>query len=290
MAGIFEATNPAQPLNSAQSSRMRALWLPREHGAWGMLLIPLATGAAVAASRDGGFIALSLFTIAALSLFWLRTPVESLLGTSGMRVRDAKERRVALTATGILSLISLCVLTILFCGFQCPGLLMIGAGAALAFAVQSLLKKRGRHYRALAQVIGSIGLTSTAASAYCVVSGRVDSTALALWVANWLFAAEQIEFVQLRIQGARRSDARARFQRGKRYLITVSAIVIVLVLVSIGTLIPALATIAFVPAIARSGLWFCSKQGSLDVHKLGWWELGNSAVVALVLIVVFRLG
>jgi len=144
MTGMFAATNPVQPLNSAQSLRTRALWLPREHGAWGMLLMPLVTGAAVAASRDGNFLALSLFTIAGLSLFWLRTPVESLLGTGAMRVRDAVERRVALIAVGILSLISLAVLTILFWGFQRPGLLVIGSGAALAFAVQSVLKKRGR--------------------------------------------------------------------------------------------------------------------------------------------------
>jgi len=139
-------------------------------------------------------------------------------------------------------------------------------------------------------VIGSIGLTSTAASAYCVVSGRVDSTALALWTANWLFAAEQIEFVQLRIQGARMSDARARFQRAKPYLVAVSAIVVALVLPSIGGLIPGVAILAIAPAILRSGVWFCSQVKPINVHRLGWSELANAAVSALFLVVIFRLG
>ena len=62
---------------ATHSGRRRALVIPREHGAWGMLLVPLATGAVAALhfSVNGG--ALALFIVAAMSLFWLRTPVES---------------------------------------------------------------------------------------------------------------------------------------------------------------------------------------------------------------------
>ena len=76
----------------------KALVIPREHGAWGMLLVPLATGA-VAALRsniNGG--ALALFILAAMSLFWLRTPVESWLGTSAIKAQT--ERRARLRAEG----------------------------------------------------------------------------------------------------------------------------------------------------------------------------------------------
>jgi len=51
--------------------------VPREHGAWGMLLVPLATGAVVAAKSAINGSALALFIMAAMSLFWLRTPLES---------------------------------------------------------------------------------------------------------------------------------------------------------------------------------------------------------------------
>ena len=70
--------------------------IPREHGAWGMLLVPLATGAVVALRTgiNGG--ALTLFIVAAMSLFWLRTPVESWLGTSAIKAQTEQERAFVL--------------------------------------------------------------------------------------------------------------------------------------------------------------------------------------------------
>ena len=44
--------------------RRRALILPREHGAWGILLIPLATGAAVGVSAGGRLLPLVPLTAA----------------------------------------------------------------------------------------------------------------------------------------------------------------------------------------------------------------------------------
>ena len=58
-----------------------------------------------------------------------------------------------------------------------------------------------------AQIIGAIGLTSTAAGAYYVASGTLDRTAVLLWIANWLFAADQIHFVQTRIRGQQLTSA-----------------------------------------------------------------------------------
>jgi len=290
MAHMTATLHSGPSLNSAQSARTRALWLPREHGAWGMLLMPLATGAAVGVGRAANYVALLVFTIAALSLFWLRTPVEALVGTSVIRVRDAKERRVALTTIAIILAIAFVALTALFRGFRNFGLLAIGSAAALAFGLQSVLKKRGRSYRAISQVIGSIGLTSTAASAYYVVTGRFDSIALTLWVVNWLFAGEQIEFVQMRIRGARLENVHDRLSHGTSYLATVSAIGITIILLSLTGILPSLTIFAFVPAEVRSLIWFTSKSSSLDVHQLGSLELANAFVFAFVLIVIFRVG
>ncbi len=87
--------------------------IPREHGAWGMLLVPLATGA-VAALRsgvNGG--ALALFILASMSLFWLRTPVESWLGTSAIKAQTKDERAFVLkviAAIGMLAVVSIAAL------------------------------------------------------------------------------------------------------------------------------------------------------------------------------------
>ena len=60
-------------LSSAPISepRLRTLVVPREHGAWGMLLVPLATGAAAGLMRGGQALPLAIFTTAAMAVFWL---------------------------------------------------------------------------------------------------------------------------------------------------------------------------------------------------------------------------
>src|SRR5690348_13716094 len=82
---------------SPQKSRMRALTFPREHGAWGILLVPLMVGASVGAALGGHLLPLLPFTIATLALFCLRTPVESLLGTTPMKAQTSEERRKVLS-------------------------------------------------------------------------------------------------------------------------------------------------------------------------------------------------
>ena len=187
---------------TAQQARRRTILIPREHGAWGMLLVPLATGAIVA-SRPGFHAApLVLFVVATLALFWLRTPLEAWLGLSPIKAQNKEERASVLRLIVLLSVIALASLGMLFTTGYARGLVRIGIVAALAFGVQEFVKKLGRSGRMPAQIIGAIGLTSTAAGAYYVASGRLDTGAVALWIANWLFAAGQIHFVQTRISSS----------------------------------------------------------------------------------------
>ena len=84
--------------------------IPREHGAWGMLLVPLAAGA-VAASKSGmNAAALTLFVVATLSLFWLRTPFEAWLGTSAIKATTAAERRAVVRGMLLISGIAMAAL------------------------------------------------------------------------------------------------------------------------------------------------------------------------------------
>ena len=114
--------------------------VPREHGAWGMLLVPLATGAVAASHIGVSATALTLFVVAAMSMFWLRTPLESWLGTSPIKARTEHERSVVLwTIIGIGMLAVSSIAALLWTG--CRGLIIVGAISALAFAVQAGVKK-----------------------------------------------------------------------------------------------------------------------------------------------------
>src|ERR1019366_6220239 len=155
-----------------RNSRLKAMIVPREHGAWGMLLVPLVTGAVVSTRAGVNFVALALFLAAALSLFWLRTPVEAWLGTSAIKAQSPSERSaVARASLGLAAVTAVAVAALFISGYS-RGLLTIGAVAAVAFAAQAAVKKMGRRGRMPAQIVGAIGLTSTAAGASYVSTGK----------------------------------------------------------------------------------------------------------------------
>lgn len=257
--------------------------IPREHGAWGMLLVPLATGAVVAVGSSANWGSLALFLVAALSLFWLRTPVEAWLGTSAIKAQTPQERSTVLRVSTAIAVVSAtAVATLFFTGYS-RGLLILGVVAALAFAVQAAAKKLGRRGRMPAQVIGAVGLTSTAAGAYYVATGRLDHIAIALWVANWLFAGDQVHFVQVRIHSSRAASVNERMRQGYAFFagqIVLLGLVIALCRVHF---FPEAAVLAYIPALLRGSLWFVRGRQPLNVHKLGFSELAQALIFAVLL-------
>ncbi len=271
------------------SSRLRALVIPREHGAWGMLLVPLVTGAVVACRWQVNGAALSWFTVAALSAFWLRTPLESYLGTSAIKAQPGRERRLTLQFTialGILASVS--VAALLWNGHN-RGLWAIAAIAALAFAVQALVKTMGRKARMPAQVIGAIALTSTAPAAYYVATGRFDEIAAGLWLANLLFAGDQIHFVQLSIRASRAANLGQKLNRGFSFFFGQFVMMGAIVAACRVNLFPAAIWLAFVPVLLRGTFWFVRGRRPLDVHKLGFSELAQSLIFGALMCVAFLL-
>jgi len=83
-------TENSEAVSAAQRARRRALIVPREHGAWGLMLVPLCTGVAAGFASAHRAWPLLVFTMATLSLFWLRTPLESLIGTGSLTTQYIK--------------------------------------------------------------------------------------------------------------------------------------------------------------------------------------------------------
>ncbi len=261
--------------------------VPREHGAWGMLLVPLATGAVVASRIGVHAEPLVLFVVATLALFWLRTPAEAWLGLSPIKTQTKEERASVLRLIVLLCIVALASLGILFATGYGRGLVIIGIVAAVALGVQEIVKKLGRPGRMPAQIIGAIGLTSTAAGAYYVASGTLDRTAVLLWIANWLFAADQIHFVQTRIRGSKLTSSSAKFARGKWFVFAQIGLIVVLAAAGVYRLMPLWTLVAFVPAFVRGGAWFVRPTQPLDVHKLGFSELAQAIVFGALLVTAF---
>ena len=257
--------------------------VPREHGAWGLLLVPLFTGAAVGIAAAHRIWPVVLFTLAALALFWLRTPAESLLGTTPLKVQTASERKLVFMATLALAAVSAgCLAGLLWHGRN-RGLLLLGGVAALAFVFQAVLKKISRKARTASQLVGTFGLTCTAPAAYYVASGRLDAHAVVLWAANWIFAGDQIHFVQLRIHAAHTATFREKWALGRGFFLIQITLMPILAMAWRWHFIPVLVILAFVPVLLRGISWFFRGPQSLLIRRLGWSEMKQGILFGILL-------
>jgi hypothetical protein len=274
-------------MEKSRRERHRVLILPREHGAWGLLLVPMVTGAGVAGRDSRNFFPFVLLLTAALALFWLRTPLESLLGISAIRAETGEERRDVAFVVAYLGAIAVLSLSMLLWAGHNPLLWLIGAAAGLAFIGQALLKKIGRRFRMLSEIVGTIGLTSSAASAYYVITGRFGTIAWVLWVANLIFAGNQIHYVQIRIHAARLTGIRAKLSRGWTFAAGQLAMAGVLSGACLLGFMPWVALIAFAPLLGRGWYYFVQKPAPLLVRRLGWGELAQAVVFCVLFIPTF---
>ena len=280
-------TEAATDRHPAQRVRAHALVIPREHGAWGLLLIPLLTGAATGIATTHRVWPLILFTVTVLALFWLRTPFESLLGSSPMSAHTPVERKSAAIACLSLAAVAISCLAALMWNGEKLGLLWFGGIVALIFGTQVVLRRLGRSLRMAAELVGALGLTCTAPAAYYVATGQLGLRAWGLWAANWIFAGNQIHFVHLRIQAARAIGFAEKLAQGRLFFVNQVLMVPVLLVAGLAHLLPLLAPVAFVPVLIRGLYWFLCKPGPLQIKSLGWSEMRQGVLFGILLATFF---
>jgi hypothetical protein len=147
----------------------------------------------------------------------------------------------------------------------------------------------GRENRAASQLIGSLGLTSTAACAFYVVTGRLSSNAFLFWGLNWLFAANQILYVQLRIGASRAANRMEKFRLGRAYLVGELLTALLFLGAWLRGILPAALILAFLPVAFRGTVWFFQKPAPLRIHQLGLSELAHAILFGVLLIAALYL-
>jgi hypothetical protein len=206
-----------------------------------------------------------------------------------MRARKPAELRLVRRTVLELALVAGAALMWTFWGGTERDLWWIGIAAAFAFAAQALVKKRWRGARVAAQMIGAAALTLAAPAAYYTSTANLNRIAWSLWAANFLFAANQIHFVQLRIHAARPMSRREKLSAGREFLAAQLVLILILALVySLGVFSGYLA-LAFLPALYRGFAWFVRDWKPLAVRSLGWAVLSHAIGfgVLLVFTVIF---
>jgi len=254
--------------------------------------VSLLTGAAVGASSASALAREGWLLTAAVAVFCARTPVENALSPdSPFRPRTTSELYWIALFAAAFSAIAGVALGVLLAGEMPAGFYVVGLVAAGIFGVQAVIKRSGRRLRLLAQLTGALGLTATAAMACCVATGRTDRLALVLWATNWLFATNQILYVQHRIHESRAGNHKKKLVGKQFFLISE-----ILTAACLGAfwrigLIPAGSLIAFVPALMRGVILPLLPDGRpLEIRRLGKGELTHALIFAVLLILSFKIG
>jgi hypothetical protein len=281
---VTSATRGQHNRTGQETARRRALVFPREHGAWGMLLVPLVTGGVLGLLNGGRLLPLAPLTLGALGLFWLRTPVENLMGATPLRPRAGAERNLVLRTIFLISSVSAIALAALLWTAWSTGLLWVALCAGAAFLAQASLKKLRPRARTSSQIIGAAGLSATAAAAYCVSTGYLPAIAWSVWLANFLFSANQIHFVHVRISAAKALGTAEKFRLGRGFLAGQLSLAVALTAGCAAHLFPPYMLLAFAPALYRGFKWYASRPDRLAIRALGWAELAQSLAFGVLLV------
>lgn len=267
------------------------LMLPREHGAWAMLLMPFLLGSF--AAGWGGWGSFFLLT-AILLLFSSSRPLEvALQYWSHSKASNERAGRDELQERGRSALIHLATyLTLggasgllLLLLFQRWDLLGLGIVAGAALALQLPLKRRRLDRSWTARLLSIAALSATGPAAYYVASGLLDRHAVAIWLLAFLYSGASVFYVRLVYQPPARLKldtlGQLRAQAGKQiaaYLVV--AALVVGGLTALGWM-PVLGILSLLPTGAKAAWVWTRPDYRPTLKQVGLTEIGHSTLFAL---------
>lgn len=257
------------------------LRLPREHGAWAMLYVPLASGVAVA-GRFTWAVALLLLSVTAL--FVSR---ESLLvwWRARRRQRDSGNSAKLLLLYLLLALLN--ALPLLFAA-RLYWLIPMGlAGSALLLIngrQGAALEDRSLH----SELLAIAGLTLTAPAAYYTAAQQWDNVAFKLWALSATFFASSVFYIRLRVLNLNPRRAEQRQQIRQHCLLYHSLLLIALAVLVLTRNLSLFALIAFVPVLVRVFRDLLKPATKLHLQRAGLLEMAYSLIFLIFITLTFR--
>src|SRR5215216_789588 len=259
----------------------KSLGLPKEHGAWAMLYVPLVVGVLVAGAFSLRVLAL---TLSASFLFIAR---ESYLAWWRARSRGQAQpeaRRRMLIYLGLAALFGAPLVLISKLFLLAPfGLATLGL---LIFNARQAVRREDRTIGG--EIMAIAGLTLAAPAAYYTARGRFDSTALWLWALCALYFASSVFYVKLRVYSvARRRELERRVSWRSCALYHAFLLAGLVALFFQGSFNLSI-LIAFFPVLARSFWQMANPAEKLNLRRVGVLELVYSLVFLIFITLTFR--
>ncbi len=261
-----------------------ALAVPRQHGAWSVLLISLALGTAAV----GAFNAPALVLLAAA----LGGFVGRHAAGRAVRMPAADGRRTGLLAFGAASsaaAVGLAALLVLACGLWL--LIPLGIAAVAVAGVTLVLEAKNKDRSAGGELLGIVGLSLTLPAIAYASTGRLEARAVGLWILAVLFFMGSVFHVRylLRRRDANRGELADRLRSGGMSLAFHGGALAAAIGLAAAGLVPPAAAPVLAPVLVKSGLSvFRRAPVSLTVRRVGYGELAHAIVFAAWIILSFR--
>jgi len=259
---------------------------PKEHGAWGMLYIPLVTAVGISGTWN---VRLFLMALTVTLIFLSQRPYSQLLTNKRLPQDGRLWRRnliwlaVYWTASGIL--ISLLYFP---CGLKAlPQFAWIGVPIAAAF---TWFLKRKRVRTVAGELVGICGLTLTAPLAHYASVGQVQPVGFWLWGLCILYFASSVFYVKAVVANCLQARSRSMVEPIDRQLCGSYHLGLLALMSGLAALgqVPVILLLAFLPVIARGLLGMRERNAKLNFARIGWTEVAYSLFFALLTALAIR--
>lgn len=259
--------------------------IPKEYGAWAVLFVPMVVGIIISGKFSLQVLWLAL---SAFSMFMSYVPIHTLLRIwAGVSQRDEEIQISKFWGAVYLSFGVMFILPLLQNGFWL--LLPIGAVGGISYTLNFFLTRLTVKSIA-SDLIAVLGLTLSAPSAYYIVTGVIDQTALTLWLLNFLFFGCSIFYVHMKIQAISLKKSKLSFidkmSVGKLNLLYHISVLTIVILLMLQHYTPRLAVIAFLPMVVHGIYGTLKLKSSVRFKNLGFLLLGQSVLFGFLLCIV----
>ena len=245
-------------------------FIPREHGAWAMWIVPMLSAAIVSRFSLNFFLLFVCFTL----LYIVHHPVVSTVKRKSFLKGDNTRSIVAFALPAIL----LGIVLVVFAGRV--WLLLFGAAeiAIFVFSIRAFLEKEQRSFVNELTVVAS--LTLSAPAAYYTITGLIDAKAVVLYALNFLFFGSSVFYIKMRIEFLRAKGIWKDGARKGRFMMLVYhlLLIVIVLLAGICGVVSMWASLGFVPMLAQVAAGTFSKETRVNFTRLGIALIFQSAI------------
>lgn len=261
--------------------------LPKEHGSWAMLIVPLLLGTMIA---PGWYWRILILIVAAFGFFLVRFPLALLVKTRRRANANRTEFwRWIFIYGGITALSGGWLVLVERLWF----LALMGLFGVLLLLFHLWLVYRRQDMSVISELSGIVGLALGAPMAYYTASSQLDNTAILLWLINVLYFGGTVFYIKLKVRQQPRLPAPnhlgERLVKAKACLTYQTIALTVIILLVTARQAPLLTPLALVPTTIKMvyGAWKWQDKRSLSLVRLGVTEIFHAAAFTGLVILAF---